>query len=181
MAARKRALEKTAHGKKSGRGKHFRALANGLYELRLGTRVALDVLVTLPLVRTIALVALTVFTHLMRMGATIFTALRQCPRSSGIRAILIWISCVRTLSREAINCLRLSGFLVFSRNRRFRFSGGLCFYRAGRCGIFCRTATSFLWSFYSRASSSGSAFSIGSRCSFFCLLVLGRAAAAFFG
>jgi hypothetical protein len=47
MAARKRALEKTAHGKKRERGKHFRALANGLYELRLGARVALDVLVTL--------------------------------------------------------------------------------------------------------------------------------------
>jgi hypothetical protein len=47
MAARKRALQKTASGKKKGRDPHFRAIANRLYELRLGARVALDVLVTL--------------------------------------------------------------------------------------------------------------------------------------
>lgn len=47
MAARKRALPKKANAKKNGQGMRFRALANGLYELRLGTRVALDLLVTI--------------------------------------------------------------------------------------------------------------------------------------
>jgi hypothetical protein len=47
MAARKRAPHKTASAKKSGQTSRFRALANGLYELRLGARVVLDVLVTL--------------------------------------------------------------------------------------------------------------------------------------
>jgi hypothetical protein len=45
MAARKRALPKKA--KKTGREMQFRAVANGFYELRLGARIALDVLVTM--------------------------------------------------------------------------------------------------------------------------------------
>jgi hypothetical protein len=50
MAARKRTHEKTAMARslkmKPDRGKAFRLITNGLYELRLGARVALDLLVT---------------------------------------------------------------------------------------------------------------------------------------
>lgn len=45
MAARKRALPKKA--KKNSREMQFRAVANGLYEIRLGARIALDLLVTM--------------------------------------------------------------------------------------------------------------------------------------
>jgi len=47
MAARKRAAHKMVSAKKNGQPSRFRALADGLYELRVGARVALDLLVTL--------------------------------------------------------------------------------------------------------------------------------------
>jgi len=48
MVARKRARRKSEGGTKPGsRGGSFRALAEGLYELRVGRRVVIDVLVTL--------------------------------------------------------------------------------------------------------------------------------------
>jgi hypothetical protein len=47
MAVRKRAPRKAASSRKSGRAREFFALGSGLYELRLGARVALDLLVTL--------------------------------------------------------------------------------------------------------------------------------------
>lgn len=47
MAARKRAPSRTANARKRDRESPFRALSNGLYELRLGARVVLDLLVTL--------------------------------------------------------------------------------------------------------------------------------------
>jgi hypothetical protein len=47
MAVRKRAAHKLESAKKSDKGSRFRALADGLYELPLGARVALDLLVTL--------------------------------------------------------------------------------------------------------------------------------------
>lgn len=45
MAAHKRATRKAAGGKKPQR-KSFHAIAEGLYELRVGARVVLDLLVT---------------------------------------------------------------------------------------------------------------------------------------
>jgi hypothetical protein len=47
MAARKRTPHRTANARKRERASPFRALSNGLYELRLGARVVLDLLVTL--------------------------------------------------------------------------------------------------------------------------------------
>ncbi len=48
MTARKRALRKGAGaGKPKSRPRAFRAVADGLYELRVGARVVLDLLVTL--------------------------------------------------------------------------------------------------------------------------------------
>jgi hypothetical protein len=48
MAARKRARRKSASETKTGsRGTAFRAIAEGLYELQVGRRVIIDVLVTL--------------------------------------------------------------------------------------------------------------------------------------
>jgi len=47
MAARKKTSHKTESAKKNSRESEFRALADGLYELPLGARVALDLLVTL--------------------------------------------------------------------------------------------------------------------------------------
>jgi len=47
MAARKRIPHKTESAKKRQQPSRFRALADGLYELPLGARVALDLLVTL--------------------------------------------------------------------------------------------------------------------------------------
>jgi hypothetical protein len=47
MAARKRAGQKPTSSKKPKKGASFRAVADGLYELHLGARVVLDLLVTL--------------------------------------------------------------------------------------------------------------------------------------
>ena len=48
MAARKRARRESASGTKTGTiGTAFRAIAEGLYELHVGRRVIIDVLVTL--------------------------------------------------------------------------------------------------------------------------------------
>ena len=48
MTVRKRARRKSTCGTKPGRrGAVFRAIANGLFELRIGQRVVIDVLVTL--------------------------------------------------------------------------------------------------------------------------------------
>jgi hypothetical protein len=50
MGARKRTRQQSASGtkaKKGGRNASFCALADGLYELRVGKRVIIDVLVTL--------------------------------------------------------------------------------------------------------------------------------------